>query len=169
MSPFGRVKLHEALNRNPLDFIEGDLIIGAVVQLRSARRLVGSDGLGVFYRTAVFQIGGDAGRPKCVAAGRIGEAGGGGAALYHPQCIGASAAQSELPGGGKEEELPVSFVLKNTTSAVRYFCFNLRALRHVKIDEPYPTTVSFIKYKTSLFEDRGIKGSRNKAIFTATS
>ena len=31
------------LNPDPLDFIEGNLIVGAIVQLRGARRLVRSD------------------------------------------------------------------------------------------------------------------------------
>jgi len=43
-------------NRNPLDFIERDLIAGTVVELGGARAFVRSHQLGVFQRAAGLEI-----------------------------------------------------------------------------------------------------------------
>ena len=61
---------HPPLNHNSLDFIEGDLVRGAVVELGGAGGLVGGDSLGVLDAAAVEQVGGDAGGPEGVAVGR---------------------------------------------------------------------------------------------------
>lgn len=42
------------LNRNPLYFVQRDLVARAVKELRGARRLVGRDRLGVFDCTPTF-------------------------------------------------------------------------------------------------------------------
>jgi len=55
-------------NRDPLDFIERDLIAGAVVELGRARALVRRHDLGVFERAADLEIRGDAGCTEYVAA-----------------------------------------------------------------------------------------------------
>ena len=56
------------LNIDPLDFIERDLVAGAVVKLGRARAFVRGHGLRVFERAAGFEIGADASRAKHVAA-----------------------------------------------------------------------------------------------------
>jgi len=53
---------------NALDLVERDLVRGAIVELGRARRLVSGDLLRVFQRTAVFEVGGDAGGAERVAA-----------------------------------------------------------------------------------------------------
>ena len=57
------------LNHDPFDLIEADLVAGAVIELGGAGGLVGGDGLGVFDRAAVEQVGGDAGGAEGVAVG----------------------------------------------------------------------------------------------------
>jgi hypothetical protein len=54
-------------NQNPLDLIQADGIVGAVVQLSCGRRLVTRDLLGVLNCATVLQVGSDAGSPKRVA------------------------------------------------------------------------------------------------------
>ena len=56
------------LDLDPLHLIEGNLVTGSVVEFGGAGGLVGGDGLGVFERSAIFEVGGDAGGPKRVAA-----------------------------------------------------------------------------------------------------
>lgn len=56
------------LNHNPLDFVQGNLIARAIVQLRGTRRFVRRDRLRVFNRPAVLQVSRDAGCPEGVAA-----------------------------------------------------------------------------------------------------
>ena len=53
-----------ALNCNPLDLIERNLILPAVVELRRPRALVVGDVLRGFKRALVLQVRGDAGRPE---------------------------------------------------------------------------------------------------------
>ena len=48
----------------PLDLVEGDLIAGAVVELRGARAFVRGHAVRVFECAAGVHRGGDAGRPK---------------------------------------------------------------------------------------------------------
>jgi hypothetical protein len=55
-------------NRDPLDFIECDLIAGAIVELGGARAFVRRHGLCGFQGAAGFEVGGDPGGPECVAA-----------------------------------------------------------------------------------------------------
>src|SRR5688572_618723 len=47
------------LNPNSLNFVKGDLVIRTVVKLCRSRGLVSSDGLGVFDRAAILQVGCD--------------------------------------------------------------------------------------------------------------
>ena len=56
------------LDRDPLDLIERNLVAGAIVKLGSARTFVRRHRLSVFKRTAGPEIGGDARRPKHMAA-----------------------------------------------------------------------------------------------------
>lgn len=49
----GRGEGGRSLNRNPLDFIECDLITGPIEELRGARRLMRRDRLGVLDRPTV--------------------------------------------------------------------------------------------------------------------
>src|SRR5690349_16389315 len=46
-------------DQDPLNLVEGDLVARAVVELGRARRLVGSDRLGVFDGAAVAEVGGE--------------------------------------------------------------------------------------------------------------
>src|SRR5262249_14544761 len=57
-----------ALNRNPFNFIKGDLVTGAVVELSRAGRLVGGDGLGVLNGSAVLQVRRDTSGAEGMAA-----------------------------------------------------------------------------------------------------
>ena len=52
------------LNRDPLDFIQSNLVLPTVVELRRARRLVVGDVLRGFERALVLQVGGNTGRPE---------------------------------------------------------------------------------------------------------
>jgi hypothetical protein len=63
------------LNRNPLDFIQRDVVARPVVELRRTRRFVRRNRLGVLDRPAVLQVRRDAGRAERVAAGGGGESG----------------------------------------------------------------------------------------------
>jgi hypothetical protein len=56
------------LNRDPLDLIERDGVVGPVVQLGGARAFVCRHCLRVFERAAGFEIRGDAGRAEHMAA-----------------------------------------------------------------------------------------------------
>ena len=58
--------LHE-LDRDPLDFIERDLVAGAIVKLGGARAFMRGHGLRFFQRAAADEIGGDPRRTKCMA------------------------------------------------------------------------------------------------------
>src|SRR6266851_444671 len=60
-------------NPDPLDFVEGNLILGAIVQLGRARRFVRRDLLRMLERSAVLNVGRDAGRAECVTAGGVGQ------------------------------------------------------------------------------------------------
>ena len=60
---------------NPLDLIEREFLVGAVVQLRGAGRLVAGDARGDFLDAAVTQVLGDAGPPETVIRYLIGQAG----------------------------------------------------------------------------------------------
>jgi hypothetical protein len=57
------------LNSDPLNFIEGNFIGRAVIELRCPRALMRGDRLRVLERSAVEQIRCDAGRPESVAVG----------------------------------------------------------------------------------------------------
>lgn len=58
------------LDQDPLDLIQADCIIGAVIELRRTRRLVIRDLLRMLDCTTVLQIGGDENRAE-VAAARV--------------------------------------------------------------------------------------------------
>ena len=60
-------------DQNPLDLIQADGIMRAVIQLGRARRLVIRYLLSVFNCTTILQVGGNAGSPKRMAAGRLGQ------------------------------------------------------------------------------------------------
>ena len=62
---------HRGLDHDPLNFIEGDLIAGSVIELGRLRRLVSGDLLRLLDGAAVLQVGGDAGGPEGVAADPI--------------------------------------------------------------------------------------------------
>jgi hypothetical protein len=70
-------------NPEPSDLFGSELLAGAVIQLGRPPRFVVGDGLGMFQRPAVLEIGGDAGGAKCMAAGRVGQAGSLGPPLNH--------------------------------------------------------------------------------------
>ena len=55
------------LQNNPLDLIERDLVVAAVIEFRRAGTFVRRHLLGIFEQPAVEQIDGDPGRPKRVA------------------------------------------------------------------------------------------------------
>ena len=63
-----RNRVRTVLNRDPLHFVQRDVIAGTVVELGCARGFVSGDGLGVLDGAAVFQVGGDAGGPEGVTA-----------------------------------------------------------------------------------------------------
>src|SRR3954454_22832198 len=81
----GRPTWEPALNHNPLDFVEGNLVAGAVIELGGLGRLVGGNLLGLLDGAAGFEVGGDAGGPERVAANPRREPGGGGPPLNHVQ------------------------------------------------------------------------------------
>jgi hypothetical protein len=53
-------------NHNPFHFVEGDLIVGAVVKLCGFWTFMIGDLLGLLDGAAVFEVGGDAGGPEGV-------------------------------------------------------------------------------------------------------
>ena len=57
-----------ASDRDPLDFIESQLLASAIVKLRRARRGVVRHRRGFFESTAVLEVGGDSRRPEAVVA-----------------------------------------------------------------------------------------------------
>jgi hypothetical protein len=57
-------RLWTHLNRNPLHFVERNLILSPIVELRRSRRLVVGDVLRGFKLALVLQVRGDAGRPE---------------------------------------------------------------------------------------------------------
>ena len=56
------------LDRDPLDLIERDRVVGTIVEFRRARAFMRGHSLRVLQRAAGFQIGGDAGGTEGVAA-----------------------------------------------------------------------------------------------------
>jgi hypothetical protein len=56
---------------DPSNFLNRELLPGAVVKLPRTRRFVIGNRLGMLKRAAVFEVGGDASGPKRVAASRI--------------------------------------------------------------------------------------------------
>jgi DNA-binding transcriptional LysR family regulator len=79
-----RFGMHDGTsNRNPLDFVEGDRIAGAVVKLGGARAFVRGHQLGVFERSTIVKIGGYAGCTEAVAADPSFEVGIGSTAADH--------------------------------------------------------------------------------------
>ena len=62
-------------DRNPLDFIECDLVAGPVVELGRARAFVRRHGLGVFKGAAVLKVGRYPRGPESVAADFLRDAG----------------------------------------------------------------------------------------------
>ena len=60
------------LDVNPLDLIERQFLVHAVVELRGAGRFVAGDAGGGFQIPAVAQVLGDAGPPKAVSRDFIG-------------------------------------------------------------------------------------------------
>src|SRR5271157_1455474 len=60
------------LDHDPLDFIERNLVAGAVVELSRLRGFVSGDLLGMLDGAAVLQIGSDAGGPEGMATNRFG-------------------------------------------------------------------------------------------------
>ena len=69
----GFIASHFASDRNALDLIQRDFVGCAVIELGGAGRLMGRDCLSIFDRTAIFQVSGNPGRSKRVAAGGIGK------------------------------------------------------------------------------------------------
>ena len=68
-----------------LDFVEGDLLLQAVVELGGPGGLVAGDARGDLEVAAVSQVLGYSGAAEAVSADFAGEAGAGGAALDHLQ------------------------------------------------------------------------------------
>jgi hypothetical protein len=61
------------LDHDPLDFIERNLVAGAVVELSRLRGFVSGDLLGMLDGAAVLQIGSDAGGPEGMATDHFGQ------------------------------------------------------------------------------------------------
>ena len=74
-------------DKNPLDLVQADGIVGAVIELGRARRLVVCDLLRMLDCTTVLQICGNAGSPERVAAGRVRQSSLPSASLDHRQHI----------------------------------------------------------------------------------
>lgn len=70
-------------NQDALDFVQVNLVGAPVVELRGAGRGVVGDGGGAFERTAVLEVGGDAGGPEGVVADLRGDVGRLGPPLHH--------------------------------------------------------------------------------------
>lgn len=84
----GNVRAGQAASdSDAFHFIERDFVIGTVVELCRARRFMGGDSLSLFYGSAVLQVGGDPGCPKCMAADFVGEACPDGSPLDHPKRV----------------------------------------------------------------------------------
>jgi hypothetical protein len=77
-----------SLDSNFFDLIERDLVVRAIVKFGGARTLVGGHGLGIFKRTAVVEIGGNAGGAKSMIADCRGNASVPRAALKHAPRVG---------------------------------------------------------------------------------
>src|SRR5437763_5374946 len=73
---------------NPLYLVLGEPLLRAVVELGRARAFMRGHGLRVFERTAIAEIGGDAGGTKCMIADRRHDAGGGRAPADHAPGVG---------------------------------------------------------------------------------
>ena len=94
------------LNPDPLDFIEVDLVAGAVIELGCLGAFVVGDPLGVLDGAAFFEVGGDAGGPEGMAADGFGQADGVGTAFNHIECVAGierSAGQRPVPVNRAEE------------------------------------------------------------------
>jgi hypothetical protein len=59
------------LRINSLDLVEGNLILGAIIEFRGTRRLMRRDLLRVLQRAAVLQIGSNSGCSKSMTAGGV--------------------------------------------------------------------------------------------------
>ena len=77
-----------ASNPNFLDLLQGEHIGGPVIELGGTRGGVGGDGLRLFDRSPVFEVGSDPGGPEGVTAGRLGQADGFCTDLHYPQHVG---------------------------------------------------------------------------------
>jgi hypothetical protein len=71
------------LEFDSFNFIERNLILGAIIELRGSWRLVRGDLLSVFEGATVLQISGNPGRSECMAAGGVGQGGSFGPPLDH--------------------------------------------------------------------------------------
>ena len=69
-----KIKGEHPLNLYPFDFIQADLVAGAVVELGGARGLVGGDRLGVLQGAAGLQVIDDAGGAEGVVVDAAAEA-----------------------------------------------------------------------------------------------
>jgi hypothetical protein len=66
-SPARTTEIPGSLDRDALDFIERDLVAGAIIELGGARAFMRGHGLGFFQRATAGEIGGDACRAACLA------------------------------------------------------------------------------------------------------
>jgi hypothetical protein len=88
-----RIDQLEMSDQNPLDarnsgagsLIQADRIVGAVIQLGRARRLMIRNLLSVLDCTTILQVRRNAGSPEGMAAGRVRQSSLPGAAFYHDQ------------------------------------------------------------------------------------
>lgn len=62
-----RTNRRQRLNRDPLDLVWRDLVVGSIVEIGRSQRLVRRDLLRVFERSAILEVGGDAGGAERVA------------------------------------------------------------------------------------------------------
>jgi hypothetical protein len=74
-------------NLDPLDFVEGDCVACAIVELRRSRALVRGHGLRVFKRAAGLEIRGNAGSAENMAAELVLETGLGRAPADHAKSV----------------------------------------------------------------------------------
>src|SRR5215469_6911571 len=79
----------DALDFYSFDFIQRDLILGAIIELGGAGRLMRGDLLGMFERAAILQVCGNPGRAKSMATGGIGQGSSLGPPLDHIKHIAA--------------------------------------------------------------------------------
>ena len=89
---------------DPLDFIQGDLVPGMIVELGCHRALVRSDRLSILNGPSIFQVSSNASCPQGVAGGGRGKSGLAGSPFNHAQNV--SPRQRRLGGSAAAIDRP---------------------------------------------------------------